>query len=172
MVGNHKKSISWRFIFALLFSVAIMAILYFTLPISTFNPSMVSAYSTGGEDSATGLGTPILSKGTWFMYNEYNVSNVPDGSSVSYDIQAGNPKNGVNIIGSYQVTSIGGGTYTVTYDFDEGVTVVDQHLAISDSMNFTAKPGQDDNQDFGKTFSADADSDGNLYIFAHFSVAY
>jgi hypothetical protein len=165
MVDNHKKSISWGFILALLFSVAIMALFFFALPISTvINPSMVGAYSTGGEDSATGLGTPIQSDGSpWFMYNEYS------GDSSSYDIQAGNPKNGENIIGSYQVTHNADGTYTVTYNFDGGFAVVDQHLAISDSMNFTAKPGKDDNQDFGVPF---VDADGQFYIFAHFSVAY
>ena len=164
MVDNHKKSISWGFIFALLFSVAIMALFFFALPISTLNPSMVGAYSTHGEDSATGLGTPIQSDGSpWFMYNEYS------GDSSPYDIQAGNPKNGENIIGSYQVTHNADGTYTVTYNFDGGFAVVDQHLAISDSMNFTAKPGQDDNQNFGEAFS---DGDGSFFIFAHFSVVY
>ena len=164
MVDNHKKSISWGFIFTLLFSVAIMALFFFALPISIVNPSMVGAYSTGGEDSATGLGIPIQSDGSpWFMYNEYS------GGSSPYDIQAGNPKNGENIIGSYQVTHNDDGSYTVTYNFDGGVAVVDQHLAISDSMNFTAKPGQDDNQNFGVPF---VDADGQFYIFAHFSVAY
>ena len=165
MVDNHKKSISWGFIFALLLSVAIMALLFFALPISIVNPSMVGAYGTGGEDSATGLGDPILSKGTWFMYNEYT------GDSSSYDIQAGNPNNGknINIIGSYQVANNGDGTYTVTYDINEGITVVDQHLAINDSMNFTAIPGQDVIQEnFGVPFVAD----GQFYIFAHFSVTY
>ena len=162
MVDNHKKSISWGFIFAILFSVAIMALFFFALPIFTGNPSMVGAYGTS-EDSAPGLGTPILPKGTWFMYNEYS------GGSSSYDIQAGNPKNEENIIGSYQVTHNADGTYTVTYNFDGGVAVVDQHLAISDSMNFTAKPGKDDNQDFGVPF---ADAGGHFYIFAHFSVVY
>ena len=164
MVDNHKKSISWGFMFALLLSVAIMALFFFALPISIVNPSMVGAYSTGGEDSATGLGTPIQSDGSpWFMYNEYS------GDSSSYDIQAGNPKNGENIIGSYQVTRNYDGTYTVTYNFDGGFVVVDQHLAISDSMNFTASPGTDDNQNFGEAFS---DGDGSFFIFAHFSVAY
>ena len=162
MVDNHKKSISWGFIFALLFSVAIMALFFFAVPIFTGNPSVVGAYGTH-EDSATGLGTPVLPKGPWFMYNEYS------GGSSSYDIQAGNPKNGVNIIGSYQVTHNADGRYVVTYNFDGGVTVVDQHLAISDSPNFTAKPGKDDNQDFGVPF---VDAGDHFYIFAHFSVVY
>jgi hypothetical protein len=162
MVDNHKKSISWGFILASLLSVAIMALFFFAVPIFTGNPSVVGAYGTH-EDSATGLGASIQSDGSpWFMYNEYS------GGS-SYDIQAGNPKNGENIIGSYQVTHNADGTYTVTYNFDGGVAVVDQHLAISDSMNFTAKPGKDDNQDFGVPF---VDEDGHFYIFAHFSVTY
>ena len=164
MVDNHKKSISWGFMFALLLSVAIMALFFFALPISIVNPSMVGAYSSGGEDSATGLGTSILPKGTWFMYNEYT-------GTIPYEIpiNAGNPKNGTNIIGSYTVASNGDGTYTVTYDINEGITVVDQHLAISDSMNFTASPGTDDNQNFGEAFF---DGDGSFFIFAHFGVAY
>ena len=36
-------------------------------------------------------------------------------------------------------------------------------------MNFTAVPGQDDNQDFGVPFS---DADGNFYVFAHFSIGF
>lgn len=164
MVDNHKKSISWGFILASLFSVAIMALFFFALPIFTGNPSVVGAYGTHGEDSATGLGTPILSKGNWFMYNEYT-------GTIPYEIpiNAGNPKNGTNIIGSYTVANNGDGTYTVTYDFDGGVTVVDQHLGISNSANFTAKPGKDGNQHFGVPF---VDADGQFYIFAHFSVVY
>jgi hypothetical protein len=163
MVDNHKKSISWGFIFALLLSVAIMALFFFALPISVVNPSVVlGAYST--EDSATGLGTPINPDGNpWFMYNTY------DGTSSSYDIQAGNPNNGQNIIGSYQVTNNGDGTYTVNYTIDGGSAVVNEHLGISNEPNFTGKPGQDDKQDFGVPFS---DPDGSFYIFAHFSVAY
>ncbi|MGB8706698.1 MAG: hypothetical protein WCD72_01950 [Dehalococcoidia bacterium] len=163
MVDNHKKSISWGFILASLLSVAIMALFFFAVPIFTGNPSVVGAYSSGGEDSATGLGTSILPKGTWFMYNVY------DGSTSTYDIEAGNPKNGENIIGSYTVANNGDSTYTVTYDINEGITVVDEHLGISNSANFTASPGTDDNQNFGEAFS---DGDGSFFIFAHFGVEY
>ena len=162
MVDNHKKNISWHFIFALIFSVAIMALVFFASP--TYAPSgVIGAYSN--SDSATGLGTPLLSKGTWFMYNEYT------GGSVSYDIQAGNPKNGENIIGSYQVTNNGDGTYTATYNVNQGVQVDSGHLAVSSSPNFTAKPGQDANQSFGVPFS-DPSGTGTFYVFAHFSVEY
>ena len=162
MVNNYKKSISWRFIFAFLFSVALMALVFFASP--AYTPSGVSgAYAN--NDSATGSGEPILSKGTWFMYNEYT------GDPGSFEIQAGNPKNGENIIGSYEITHNVDGTYTATYDMDPGVKVDDAHLAISDSPNFTAKPGQDDNQDYGKPFSDPSDT-GTFYIFAHFSVEY
>jgi hypothetical protein len=47
--------------------------------------------------------------------------------------------------------------------------VVDEHLAISNSANFKAKPGRDDNADFGVPFF---DADGEFYIFAHFEVEY
>ncbi len=162
MVDNHKKSKSWRFIFTLLFSVAIMALVFFTLP--PYAPSGVLGVYTS-DDSATGLGTPILPKGTWFMYNEYT------GDSVSYDIQAGNPKNGLNIVGSYQVANNGDGTYTATYNFNQGVQVDSGHLAISSSPNFTASPGTDANASFGVPFS-DPSGTGAFYVFAHFSIEY
>jgi hypothetical protein len=146
MVNNFKKSISWRFVSALLLSAAMIALLLFTLPTSLVNPSVVGAYSSG--DSATGLGTAILDKGTWFMYNTYT------GGTATYDIQAGNPKNGTNIVGSYTVTANPNGTYTVNYNFNSGITVVDSQLAISASPSFTAKPGQDANSNFGVPITA------------------
>ncbi|OHB68384.1 MAG: hypothetical protein A2Y77_09110 [Planctomycetes bacterium RBG_13_62_9] len=123
-----------------------------------------------GCDSATGAGPRILSKGTWFMYNAY-----PGGP---YDIQAGNPKDGLNIIGEYWIEDNGDDTYTAYYDIDDNIEidgiiyeieVTGEHLGISNSPNFTAKPGQDDNQDFGVEFY---DADGVFYIFAHFEVEY
>jgi hypothetical protein len=159
MVNNFKKSISWRFVSALLLSAAMIALLLFTLPTSLVNPSVVGAYSSG--DSATGLGTAILDKGTWFMYNTYT------GGTATYDIQAGNPKNGTNIVGSYTVTANPNGTY---YNFNSGITVTEQHLTISDSANFTAKPGEDTNANFGVPITAP--KDGSFYIFAHFSIDY
>ena len=144
-------------------AVCILLGITFAVPLSMVNPYIVGAYSNGDTDSATGLGSPILSQGTWFMYNEYS------GGTGSYDIQAGNPKGGENIVGSYQVTDNGDGTYTVAYNMNAGITVVDEHLGISDSMNFTAAPGQDDNQDFGTTFG---DADGEFYVFAHFALSY
>ncbi len=122
-------------------------------------------------DTATGDGSKILSKGTWFMYNEYN--NGP----ATFDIQAGNPKDGINIIGTFTVSK-DGNMYTIDYDIDETIEkngyiyhiiVEDEHLGISDTMNFKAIPGQDDNQDFGVPFE---DMDGMFKIFAHFSVRY
>lgn len=123
-------------------------------------------------DTATGFGTKILKKGTWFMYNYY------DGSVGTFDLQAGNPKDGINTIGNYTVTNNGDGTFTVTYAINDTITKngyvydivkMDEHLGISDTMSFTASPGTDDNQDYGTAF---ADADGLFYIFAHFSVAY
>jgi hypothetical protein len=123
----------------------------------------------GGGDSATGMGTPILAKGNWFMYNVY-----PQGP---YNIQAGNPKNGTNFIGTYNIEP-SDGAYIATYNLNPTITkngyiydifLIEEHLAISNSMNFTAVPGQDDNADFGVPFP---DDDGNFYIFAHFKVEY
>jgi hypothetical protein len=130
--------------------------------------------ATGCTNAEDGTGSPIKSKGTWFMYNEYP----EDGGDNCYPIQAGNPEDGVNIIGEYCITDNGDDTYTAIYDIDDtieinGVTydivVTSEHLAHSDTMNFTGKPGQDDNADFGIFFY---DENGNFYIFAHFTVEY
>lgn len=169
MIDKHKRSIPWRFIFALLFSGAIMALVFFVAP--TFTPTRVLGGYTH-HDSATGLGTPIKDKGNWFMYNEY------DGGTVTYDIQAGNPKDGQNInkVGTYTVTpNLDGsgnpdGTFTVNYTLDNGIHEVDSHLAISDAQNFTGKPGQDANASFETPITAP--SDGPVYIFVHFSIEY
>jgi len=113
------------------------------------------------SDSATGKGLPIKPKGTWFMYNQYS-----DGYVGTYDIQAGNPKGGENIIGYYWIEDNGDGSYTAKYYIDGTFVVVDEHLAISDSPNFTAAPGRDDNADFYVPFEAETP----FYIFAHFAV--
>jgi len=105
-------------------------------------------------DSATGLGEKIKSKGTWFMYNIYG----EDGAFWWY-IQAGKPKNGLNIIGDYWIEINPDGSYTAKYWFEEGFGVVDEHLAISDNMDFTAAPGRDDNADFYVPF-VDPDKNG------------
>jgi hypothetical protein len=117
-----------------------------------------------GDDTATGVGKAIGANAKWFMYNEYSGE-----AEKTYLIQAGNPKNGQKIVGCFKVVNNGNGTYTVTYAMDPAVTIVDEHLGISDKMNFSAVPGQDDNQDYGVPF---ADSDGKFYIFAHFAVTY
>jgi hypothetical protein len=126
-----------------------------------------------GDDTATGSGTAILPKGTWFMYNQY----IADGSPQCFDLQAGNPKDGVNIVGEYCITDNADDTFTATYEFDDyyyyegwryDIVVGDEHLGISQSMDFTAVPGLDDNQDWGELFEADVP----FYIFAHFEVEY
>lgn len=150
-------------------------IAYVTLVFDRMDPGMTFdnieiCYTSRVEcDSATGDGTRIRDKGSWFMYNTY-----PDGP---YDIQAGNPDDGIKIIGSYDVAK-DGDMYTVTYAMDAtiemngyiyDIVVVDEHLAISDAPDFMGKPGRDDNQDFGTAFY---DADGDFYIFAHFAVEY
>ena len=115
-----------------------------------------------GCDSATGDGVRILSKGNWFMCNEYL------GDGVTYDIQAGNPKNGTNIIGRFWIDDMGLDSYRANYDIDDtieidgivyDIVVTEEHLAISDSKNFKAKPGHDDNADFD-------DGEGDLELFS------
>lgn len=142
---------------------------------SDFLVEFVSGYDRPelGGDTATGSGTRILPKGTWFMYNEYTGP-----GNTCFDLQAGNPKDGVKIVGEYCIVDNGDGYYTATYDIDESITIGDfeydivvlkEHLAVSDSLNFTAVPGSDDNQDFGVQFF---DGDGHFYVFAHFSIDY
>ena len=132
-----------------------------------------------GDDSATGLGTRIKPKGTWFMYNEYpgecdwtshsewDSNDTPFPDRCYFEIQAGNPKKGFNIIGLYWIKDNGDGTFTAEYWINPAFEVVDEHLAISDTMNFTAAPGKDDNADFYVPFS---DADGEFLVFAHFAV--
>ncbi|MHB1457024.1 MAG: hypothetical protein ACYC0V_08935 [Armatimonadota bacterium] len=131
-----------------------------------------------GNASATGMGLRIKPKGTWFMYNTYNGG--LDGPSATYDIQAGNP-NGLTItnkIGTFTIINNGSGSFTATANIDKTITingwiyeinVLGAQLAVSDTMNFTANPGMDDNQDFGIPFS---DANGNFLIFAHFTVEF
>jgi hypothetical protein len=132
----------------------------------------VYKYTPGGSDSATGFGDAILTKGTWFMYNTFT------GDKQTYEIQAGNPKDGVNTIGTYSVEKNTDGSYTVTYDVDDtiimngyeyDIVVTEGHLVISDDVFTSANPGKMDNQDFGVPF---ADADGTFNIFAHFTVEY
>ena len=142
-----------------------------------YEPWRFNDTATGCDNEEDGTGDKILTKGTWFMYNEVNFA-VTDEVELTFPIQAGNPKDGVNIIGEYTVTNNGDGTYTVDYEIDDtiemngyiyDISVISEHLGISDTMSFTAKPGQDDNQDFGVEFD---DVDGVFYIFAHFAVEY
>lgn len=128
--------------------------------------------SVTGATNSDGTGSRILPKGSWFMYNSYS------GGAQTYPLQAGNPADGVNIIGSYTITPDGAGNYTVTYDVDDTVTVngytydisvVNESLAVSNTLFGSANPGQQDNQDFGVPF---ADTDGIFYVFAHLTVAY
>jgi len=125
-------------------------------------------------DSATGLGMRIWRRGKWCMYNVYNERLERTGP---YYIQAGNPRGGINIIGSYWIENLGGGWYAAYYQFDEVVVngwvydiiVLEEHLSIRNFPWFTGAPGRDDNADFGVPFY---DEDGAFYIFAHFEVEY
>ena len=120
-------------------------------------------------DTATGMGEKIKEKGKWFMFNVYPYSEDKYAFVDYYDIVAGNPKNGKTVIGGYWIEK-NGDYYTAYYDIDpinHTFVVVDEHLAISDSQNFTAAPGKDDNADFGVPFY---DEDGEFFIFAHFAV--
>ena len=119
------------------------------------------------SDSATGWGDSIKPKGTWFMYNEYPGGYFCGPNHCQYYIQAGNPKNGTTFIGSYWIEDNLDGTFTAYYDIDDRWVVIDKHLAISDdTMNFTAKPGQDDNANWGEPFEAE----DPFFVFAHFAM--
>ena len=161
-------------VFILIVSALILGLL-FTGCSDIANITSPAAVNTDGvlyktkcsSDSATGVGdNKIKLKGTWFMYNVYSGSGVHE----HYYIQAGNPKNGSNIIGEYEIISEGDNMYRAEYYINPAFVVVDEHLGIDNditTMDFKAKPGQDDNQDFGVPFF---DEDGKFYIFAHFAV--
>ena len=138
-------------------------------------------------DTATGCGLRIKPKGTWFMYNQYPKPGDPK-APYYYGLVAGNPNNGSNVIGYYEAkpslvddqgNPVSDHWYVANYTFDEtivigsykcDIVVYDEHLAIQDDHNdFTAKPGRDDNADWGVPFY---DEDGEFYIFAHFEVEY
>ena len=134
-----------------------------------------------GTKTATGMGTRILPKGTWFMYNSYTDSDpLAAGNNMTFPIQLNNPAvYPGNTIGTYTVVDMGGGQYQVTYDLDEtyttiiggweyGVDVVMTHLGITDD-SFTATPAKDDNQDFDVPFT---DGDGMFKVFAHFVIGF
>lgn len=163
-------------VFILIVSALILGLL-FTSCIGIANITVPATVNTDGDlykceecfgpDTATGWGIPILPKGNWFMYNYYCEV---DEEFVFYNIQAGNPKNGKNIIGYFSIQDNGDGTFTAEYYIDPTFVVVEEHLGIDiyiSTMDFKAKPGQDDNQDFGVPFS---DEDGCFLIFAHFAV--
>ncbi|SHJ14200.1 hypothetical protein SAMN02745691_01410 [Parasporobacterium paucivorans DSM 15970] len=127
--------------------------------------------ATGANSWIDGTGTRILPKGNWFMYNYYN------GSRSTYPLQAGNPVGGQCLVGIFTVVSLGGNMYRIDYNMAQGiemngevynVSIIDEHLGISNTMNFTGAPGIDDNKDFGVPFY---DADGAFYIFAHFGLA-
>jgi hypothetical protein len=122
----------------------------------------------------TGVGDRINPEGNWFMYDYF------DGCTVTqyFDLQAGDPADGVRIIGSYRVEYSGDGWYGIYYSMNQAieidgwlykVVVVDEHLAHSDVMDFTGDPEVDDNADFGE-YMAFIDDDGHFYVFAHFTV--
>ena len=122
-------------------------------------------------DSATGMGEKIKEKGKWFMYNVYPYSEDNFALGDNYEIVAGNPKNGKTVIGWYWIVDRGDGTYVACYYIDPTYVVVDKHLAISYTMDFTAAPGKDDNADFYEPFDdPDENNDGEFYVFAHFAV--
>ena len=124
-------------------------------------------------DTATGMGTRILTRGNWFMYNEYTTA----GGVQTFEIQAGNPADGIRVIGTYTITDNEDGTFTAIYDIDStieidgwiyDIVVEEEHLGIQPAMTFRAIPGRDDNADWGVPFEAEA----AFYVFAHFSVRY
>jgi hypothetical protein len=135
-----------------------------------------------GTRTATGMGTRILTKGTWFMYNSYTDSDLAaPGNNMPFNIQLNNPAvYPNNTIGTYTVVDLGDSKYKVTYDLDEayttviggweyGVEVVATQLGISESMTFTANPAKDDTHDFNAEFY---DADGKFEVFAHFVIGF
>jgi hypothetical protein len=123
-------------------------------------------------ESATGYGTRIVERGTWFMYNQYD----PQGTNV-FNIQMGNPKEGENFVGTYKIDK-DGLMYTATYDMDDtyiangyeyDIYVKNSHLAISDNLFTSTAPGKLANEEFGIPFMG---YNPNFYIFAHFEIEF
>jgi hypothetical protein len=163
----------------LMISVLILGLIFtgcseiakFSSPATVNTDGVIYKCECFGPESATGMGLRIVEKenggGTWFMYNYYPTDGTVVGNLHCIPIQAGNPKNGDNIIGTLQIKDLGSHYYRVQRWIDPVYTIMDEHLAISNTMNFTGKPGKDDNQDFYHTFY---DADGLFYVFAHFSL--
>ena len=134
----------------------------------------------GNGDSATGMGDRIVTAkkgGTWFMYNT---------GAETFNIQAGNPKNGTNFVGEYTVESLGDNKYVIVdnasnpEDLDKAPTAEGQELTVISGAKFwvnadgkfETSPG---NQK-GKAMLVEAgqkfEMDGTLCVFAHFNVDY
>ena len=123
------------------------------------------------SESSTGLGEKITPKGTWFMYNSFTL-----GGNNTFQIQAGNPKDGTNIIGYYEVIKEDG-MYKVVYTmnkvikngYEYDVHIKNEHLAISNDLFTSTAPGKLANQKFNTPFTGYGDS---FFIFAHFEVEF
>lgn len=150
-------------------------------------------YFGWSDDTLTGLGykeSPFnrgktfatITKGTWFMYLTVTPTSIPDGQSLTFDIQAGTPKNGLVDVGDITITRTGT-SYTINRVLDTnvlfagdpylyGLYLTDEHLAVDTdrTMSFTGKPGQDDmGYEYPYTFT---DSDGYFFVFAHWGAAW
>ena len=131
-----------------------------------------------GSDSATGYdpNNKIVKKGTWFMYNA--VPELAVNESETFDIQAGNDKNGTHFVGTYTVTKTDENEYKISYEINglddtHKIHFDDPKLWVNETGKFTTSPGNQKGNatavDANKAFEFDGDT---LYIFAHFDVSY
>ena len=133
-----------------------------------------------GEDSATGYDSDgrITPKGNWFMYNTVDAADMDIYDSVTFNIQAGQYKNGTNFVGTYTVVKVGSDKYVITYNIKEldathKIQFDDAKLWINGTGKFTTSPGNQKGLAVGVsagvpfTFAGDT-----LYVFAHFDVSY
>lgn len=147
---------------------------------NTYVPPVEYQWIQTGEDSATGYDPngKIKAKGNWFMYNTLDVAAMEVGDTQTFDVQAGNDKNGTNFVGTYTVTKVADGQFQISYavntlDANHKIVVDGYHLWINDTGKFENSPG---NQK-GKAVAVAADSTFNfsgdtLNVFAHFDVSY
>lgn len=137
--------------------------------------------ATGEGDSATGYDPngQIASKGNWFMYNTLNVKAMSVGDTATFDIQAGQWKNGTNFVGTYTVTKVAANQYSI--DFDCFNLITDNYAAQFDGyhlwFNGTGKFEKSPGNQKGKATKAEKGTSftftgSKLYIFAHFDVSY
>lgn len=132
-----------------------------------------------GGDTATGMGEDIDGK-NWFMKNSFDVADWEIGDcSEPVAIQAGNPKNGTNSVGTYSVMKTGENKFQIVYGVNSEIITDEWKVELNDPKiwmncdgNFISTPGNQKGH-ATKVGTNEFEFTGNtLHIFAHFDAAY